>query len=62
MDYKDYWISNYGLMIHYAYKKYSLLTGSCDNNGTLGYRVSKNVLCNGKWVYEQKKWKIEVND
>lgn len=54
MDYRDYWISNYGRMIHYGYKKYSFLTGSYDNNGILGYRVSKNVLCNGKWTYKQK--------
>ncbi len=54
MDNRDYWISNYGRMIHYANKRYSLLTGSYDSNGILGYYVSKNILCNGKWVYKQK--------
>ncbi|WP_051835180.1 hypothetical protein [Lacrimispora celerecrescens] len=54
MDYRDYWISNYGRMIHYAYKRFSLLNGSYDSNEILGYRVSKNILCNGRWIYKQK--------
>lgn len=54
MDYRDFWISNYGRMIHYAYKRFYLLNGSYDNNGILGYRVTKNILCNGKWIYKQK--------
>lgn len=54
MDYRDYWISNYGRMIHYAYKRFSLLNGSYDSNKILGYRASKNILCNGRWIYKQK--------
>lgn len=50
MDYKDYWISNYGRMIHYAYKKYSLLFGSYDKYRILMYTATKSIFNNGKWI------------
>ncbi|WP_124065673.1 hypothetical protein [Clostridium sp. E02] len=54
MDYKDYWISNYGRMIHCVNGEYSLLTGRHDNYGILSYTVSKDVLIDGKWTFKRK--------
>ncbi len=50
MDYKNYWISNYGRMIHYINGEYALLTGGYDNYGVLRYSAIKNVLFDGKWI------------
>lgn len=54
MDYKDYWISSYGRMIHYINGEYSLLTGGYDNYGVLNYKIMKNVLSDGKWTFKRK--------
>lgn len=54
MDYKDYWISNYGRMIHNAYKKHSLLFGSYDNYGVLRYTVTRNNFLDGKLIYKRE--------
>lgn len=54
MDYKEYYLSNYGRCIHFSNKQYSLLKGSHDLNGTLRYTVSKNVFMNDQWIYKRE--------
>lgn len=49
MDYKDYWISNYGRMIRRVNGQTVLLTGSYDKYGVLRYTATKNNFYNGKW-------------
>ena len=50
MDYKDYWISNYGRMIRRVNGQTVLLTGSYDKYGVLRYTATKNIFYNGKWM------------
>lgn len=52
MDYKNAWLSNYGRVIACTSGKYNLLNGSYDSNGSLRYRLSKNIFSDGKWRYK----------
>ena len=53
MDYKGYFLSNYGRCIHYVNGQYNLLMGGYDSNGVMKYTVSKNVYSNGKWGFKR---------
>lgn len=49
MDYKKAWLSNYGRVIVCPYGEYNLLKGFYDSDGSLCYKLVKNVFSNGKW-------------
>lgn len=53
IEYKDFWISNYGRAIKRNYGKYNLLKGKVDKWGHLSYSVKKEIYQNGKWTYYQ---------
>ena len=54
MDYKDFWLSNYGRAISCSYGKYNLLQGNYNNYGALRYTAKRNTFFNGKWVYKSE--------
>lgn len=53
MDCKNYWLSNYGRMIHYINGEYALLAGGYDKYGVMRYTVTKNILLDGRWIYKR---------
>ena len=53
MDYKRAWLSNYGRVIVCPYREYNLLKGFYDSDGSLCYKLVKNVFSNGKWNYKR---------
>lgn len=52
MDYKQAWLSNYGRVIRLSNGRYTVLKGNYDNNGSLHYKLQKNVFFEGKWIWK----------
>ena len=51
IEYKDFWISNYGRAVKKNGSSYNLLKGKIDKWGHLSYAVKKEIYKNGKWTY-----------
>lgn len=51
IEYKDFWISNYGRAVKKNGNRYNLLKGKIDKWGHLSYAVKKEIYKNGKWTY-----------
>lgn len=53
MDYKDAWLSNYGRVITLTNNKYKMLKYSYDDDGSLKYKLQRNVFYKGKWIFRR---------
>ena len=51
IEYKDFWISNYGRAVKKNGNRYNLLKGKIDKWGHLSYAVKKEIYKNGEWTY-----------